>query len=196
MKKADKQRPLTGVNVVDFGQYIAGPAVSMILADLGATVVHVDPPNGPLWDSPANAVLNRNKLNVRIDLKTDEGLADALALIERADVVVENFRPGVMSLQMPAANTIYSPATFFRTCMYHRQPSDYNGRSVRKCDQNLPRQDSSVQVNLLPLDVCDFAGSTTIRNKIACIKFKQNCSFGRQCNQFCILFDIAAESSP
>lgn len=96
MMEADKQRPLTGVNVVDFGQYIAGPAVSMILADLGATVVHVDPPNGPLWDSPANAVLNRNKLNVRLDLKTDDGLADALALIGRADVVVENFRPGVL----------------------------------------------------------------------------------------------------
>lgn len=39
--------PLSGVNVVDFGQYIAGPAVAMMLADFGATVVHVDPPGGP-----------------------------------------------------------------------------------------------------------------------------------------------------
>lgn len=88
--------PLRGIKVVDFGQYIAGPAVAMILGDLGATVVHVDPPSGPLWDSPANATLNRNKLIVSIDLKTAEGLAQARSLIERADIVVENFRPGVL----------------------------------------------------------------------------------------------------
>jgi len=89
--------PLSGVNVVDFGQYIAGPAVAMILADLGATVVHVDPPGGSLWDNPANAVLNRNKLSVEIDLKTEEGLTDALSLIAQADIVVEGFRNGVMT---------------------------------------------------------------------------------------------------
>ena len=42
------QLPLNGVKVIDFGQYIAGPAVAMILADLGATVIHIDPPSGPL----------------------------------------------------------------------------------------------------------------------------------------------------
>lgn len=89
--------PLSGVNVVDFGQYIAGPAVAMILADLGATVVHIDPPGGALWDNPANAVLNRNKLSVEIDLKTEQGLIDALALIDQADIVIEGFRNGVMA---------------------------------------------------------------------------------------------------
>ena len=58
--------PLKGVKVIDFGQYIAGPAVAMILADLGATVVHIDPPAGPLWESPANATLHRNKMIVII----------------------------------------------------------------------------------------------------------------------------------
>lgn len=89
--------PLSGVKIIDFGQYIAGPAVTMILADLGATVVHIDPPSGPLWDSPANATLNRNKLIVSIDLKTEDGLSQARALIAEADVVVENFRPAVLS---------------------------------------------------------------------------------------------------
>ncbi|MGY4230107.1 crotonobetainyl-CoA:carnitine CoA-transferase CaiB-like acyl-CoA transferase [Bradyrhizobium sp. USDA 4503] len=89
--------PLFGVKVVDFGQYIAGPAVAMILADLGATVVHIDPPSGPLWDSPANATLNRNKLIVPIDLKTEGGVSQAQALIREADIVVENFRPGILS---------------------------------------------------------------------------------------------------
>jgi crotonobetainyl-CoA:carnitine CoA-transferase CaiB-like acyl-CoA transferase len=89
--------PLAGVTVVDFGQYIAGPAVAMILGDLGASVVHIDPPAGPLWDSPANATLNRNKLTLRLDLKTPAGLAQARELIAQADIVIENFRPGVMT---------------------------------------------------------------------------------------------------
>lgn len=91
------QLPLQGVNVIDFGQYIAGPAVAMILGDLGATVIHIDPPNGPLWDSPANATLNRNKQCLRLDLKSTEGLSQAVELIANADVVIENFRPGVMA---------------------------------------------------------------------------------------------------
>lgn len=89
--------PLSGVRVVDFGQYIAGPAVAMILGDLGASVVHIDPPGGPLWDNPANAILNRNKLTISLDLKTEGGLKQALALVDKADIVVENFRPGVLA---------------------------------------------------------------------------------------------------
>ncbi len=89
--------PLSGITVVDFGQYIAGPAVAMILGDLGASVVHIDPPAGPLWDSPANATLNRNKLSLCVDLKTPQGVAQARELVEQADIVVENFRPGVMA---------------------------------------------------------------------------------------------------
>lgn len=89
--------PLKGVKVIDFGQYIAGPAVGMILGDLGATVIKIDPPQGPLWDSPANATLNRNKVIIEIDLKTTEGLAQAKALIAEADIFIENFRPGKMA---------------------------------------------------------------------------------------------------
>jgi len=82
--------------VVDFGQQIAGPAVAMVLADLGATVVHIDPPSGPQWQHQANAILNRNKSCLSVDLKTPEGLDQAMALIAHADVVIESFRPGVM----------------------------------------------------------------------------------------------------
>ncbi|MGY9004143.1 MAG: CoA transferase, partial [Rhodospirillales bacterium] len=69
----------------------------MILADMGATVVHIDPPGGPMWKSPANATLQRNKMIVTINLKTPEGLEQAFALIEEADIIVESFRPGVMT---------------------------------------------------------------------------------------------------
>lgn len=89
-------KPLRGVKVVDFGQYMAAPAVAMMLADLGALVIHIDPPSGPLWDTPANATLQRNKQIVNLDLKTTEGQEAALALIEEADIVIEGFRPGVM----------------------------------------------------------------------------------------------------
>ena len=88
--------PLLGVRVIDFGQQIAGPAVAMVLADFGATVIHIDPPSGPQWVHQANAILNRNKQCLNIDLKTVEGLEQALQLIDQADVVIESFRPGVM----------------------------------------------------------------------------------------------------
>ncbi|MEH6576747.1 MAG: CoA transferase [Amphritea sp.] len=93
---ADKQRPLSGYRVVDFGQYIAGPAVAMMLADQGADVVHIDPPGGPRWNNPADAILNRGKQRISLDLKTEHDLSIARELIQHADVVVENFRPGVM----------------------------------------------------------------------------------------------------
>lgn len=89
--------PLHNVKVLDFGQYIAGPAVAMMLGDLGATVVHVDPPGGPMWKSPANATLNRNKLIISLDLKSAEGLERAKELVAEADIVIENFRPGKMA---------------------------------------------------------------------------------------------------
>ena len=87
---------LEGMRVVDFGQYVAGPLTAMFLADQGADVVRVDPPGGPRWDTPANAVWNRGKRRITLDLKDAEDLATARRLIAGADVVVENFRPGVM----------------------------------------------------------------------------------------------------
>ncbi|WP_136439340.1 CoA transferase [Pacificoceanicola onchidii] len=97
MRNSFSNLPLTGVKVVDFGQYIAGPAVAMLLGDLGATVVHIDPPGGPMWDSPANATLNRNKAIVTLDLKSEEGLEQARALCAEADILIENFRPGKLA---------------------------------------------------------------------------------------------------
>ncbi|MDG2501835.1 MAG: CoA transferase [Porticoccaceae bacterium] len=88
--------PLSGIRVIDFGQQIAGPAVAMVLADLGATVIHIDPPTGPQWKHQANAILHRNKRCLTIDLKSSQGLDQAMQLIDEADVVLESFRPGVM----------------------------------------------------------------------------------------------------
>jgi crotonobetainyl-CoA:carnitine CoA-transferase CaiB-like acyl-CoA transferase len=87
---------LAGLRVVDFGQYIAGPLTAMLLGDQGADIVHVDPPGGPRWQTPANAVWNRGKRSIQLDLRQSSDLASARELISSADVVVENFRPGVM----------------------------------------------------------------------------------------------------
>ncbi len=91
-----EERPLSAYRVIDFGQYVAGPAAAMMLGDLDAEVIRIDPPGGPRWASPAAAMLNRGKTCVEIDLKTEAGLAQARRLVRSADVVVENFRPGVM----------------------------------------------------------------------------------------------------
>jgi len=89
--------PLAGIKVIDFGQYVAGPGAAMMLADQGAEVVRVEMPEGPMMKSPANAVLNRRKSVVRLDLKTAAGLEAARALVREADVLIENFRPFVMT---------------------------------------------------------------------------------------------------
>ena len=87
---------LDGLRVIDFGQYMAGPLAAMMLADNGADVIRVDPPSGPLWETPANAVWNRGKRRISLDLKSADGRRAAQQLIASADIVVENFRPGVM----------------------------------------------------------------------------------------------------
>ncbi len=89
-------KPLSELNVVDFGHYYSGPMVGMTLADQGANVIHIEQPDGPELASQQYRLLHRNKNQLKLDLKTEEGRQFALDLIEKADVVIENFRPGVM----------------------------------------------------------------------------------------------------
>src|SRR5262245_48096215 len=87
---------LEGIRVLDFGQYIAGPLAGMLLADQGADVIRIDPPGGPMWDTPANATWNRGKRSIILNLKQPDDLAIVTRLVGSADVLIENFRPGVM----------------------------------------------------------------------------------------------------
>lgn len=94
---------LAGIRVVELGQYISGPYAAKLLADLGAEVVKVESPEGdPMrrWEgrstmSPQFAAYNRGKRGVVLDLKSVDGLAALLALVDDADIVLDNFRPGV-----------------------------------------------------------------------------------------------------
>ncbi|MCA7085982.1 CoA transferase [Cupriavidus sp. DB3] len=100
------KRSLRGLRVVDFSHVLAGPVCTMMLADMGADVIKVEPPGGelgrqigPPWIAGESAVylsVNRNKRGIALDLKCADGREVARRLIQGADVVVENFRPGVM----------------------------------------------------------------------------------------------------
>jgi crotonobetainyl-CoA:carnitine CoA-transferase CaiB-like acyl-CoA transferase len=95
---------LSGVTVVEFASYVAGPYAGGLLSDLGADVVKVEvPPRGDPYRGWASGnyssmfcSLNRSKRSIVADLKTERGLEVARALVERADVVLENSRPGAM----------------------------------------------------------------------------------------------------
>ncbi len=87
---------LEGIRVIDFGHYLAGPIAGMLLADQGAEVIKVQRPGGPRFESPANAVFNRGKRCIALDLKNEPDCMTVKVLVGTADVVIENFRPGVM----------------------------------------------------------------------------------------------------
>lgn len=108
MNEADVDLPLDGLLVVDLSQFLSGPSATLRLADLGARVVKVErPQTGDLCrqlyisnleldgDSTLFHSINRNKESFSADLKDPEALERVLTLIDHADVVVENFRPGV-----------------------------------------------------------------------------------------------------
>ena len=87
---------LRNVRVVEFGQYIPGPLLGMLLAEQGADVIKVERPGGdPARTEPAFATWNRSKRSVELDLKSPDGLNRAHELVGWADVLIENFRPGV-----------------------------------------------------------------------------------------------------
>ena len=98
--------PLTGIRVAEFCQVLAGPFCGLLLADMGADVIKVEAPDGDLmraWPpivdgySQYFASVNRNKRSVVLDLKDPDGNKAARALALSCDVVIENFRPGVMA---------------------------------------------------------------------------------------------------
>jgi len=99
---------LRGIRVADFSRVLAGPYATMLLADFGADIIKVESPAGDdtrQWKPPVDASgeatyfgsVNRNKRSVALDLTTKAGLVEAKRLATTADVVIENFRPGVMA---------------------------------------------------------------------------------------------------
>ena len=102
MHKESKGLPLEGVRVVEFTHMVMGPTCGMILADLGAEVIKIEPPGGDKTRKlPGLGIgffrsFNRNKKSVVLDIQIPEGMANAKELIGECDVLLENFRPGLM----------------------------------------------------------------------------------------------------
>ena len=105
----DDLLPLAGVRVLDFSQFLAGPVAALRLADLGATVIKIERPAGgdigrrlafagrsADGDTISFHAMNRNKLGITADLKDPNDLERVRALLRQADVMIHNFRPGVM----------------------------------------------------------------------------------------------------
>ena len=103
--------PLDGIRIVDLSRVLAGPFATMLLGDLGADVIKIEPPDGdesrgwgpPWWGDPAErrsayfASVNRNKRSVVLDLRTDDGGSTLARLVADADVLVHNYRPATAS---------------------------------------------------------------------------------------------------
>jgi crotonobetainyl-CoA:carnitine CoA-transferase CaiB-like acyl-CoA transferase len=98
--------PLAGIRVLDFTRVLAGPSASLALADLGAEIIKVEPPGDgdetrtfpPFRDGESHyfVAINRGKKSIVIDLKSEDGVALAKDLASKCDIVLENYRPGVM----------------------------------------------------------------------------------------------------
>ena len=101
-----QQMPIAGVRVLDLGRHLAGPTCAMLLGDLGADVIKIEKPEVGEDGRPPGRLLrrrqrllslaNRNKRSLTLDIKRPEGQEIFRRLAETADVVIENFRPGVM----------------------------------------------------------------------------------------------------
>ncbi|WP_375285744.1 CaiB/BaiF CoA transferase family protein [Sphingomonas sp.] len=127
--------PLAGLKVVEFTHMVMGPAVGVILADLGAEVIKVEPVGGDqtreLLGSGAGyfPMFNRNKRSICLDLKSADGLEAARALLATADILIENFRPGTLAklglsyeaLRAENPRLIYCSAKGFLTGPYEQR---------------------------------------------------------------------------
>ena len=98
-----RNEPLAGVVVLELGSFITGPYAGLLLADLGATVIKIERPEGDPFRafrggqySPNFVGYNRNKRSVKLDLSSASEREAFLQMVDRADVVLENFRPGVL----------------------------------------------------------------------------------------------------
>ncbi|MET0316711.1 MAG: CoA transferase [Rhodococcus fascians] len=102
----DQALPLSGVRVLELGNYIAAPTAARMLADFGAEVIKVERPgtgdelrNWRLYSGTTSMLyrtINRNKKSIVLDLRTDQGRQDVIDLAEKCDIVLENFRPGTL----------------------------------------------------------------------------------------------------
>lgn len=139
MSQSDS-RPLAGIRIIEFGQLIAGPFAGCLLAYFGAEVIKVEPPGkgDPIrgWRAVEDGTsfwwrsIGRNKKSITLDLKTERGRELAMQLMVGADVVIENFRPGVMEAWGlgPDEAKAENPALVYARISGYGQTGPYAGK--------------------------------------------------------------------
>ncbi len=139
MTQSENTGPLKGIRVVEMGQLIAGPFCGQLLGDMGAEIVKVEPPGKgdpmrdwgrgefPLWWE----VVARNKKSVSVNLRIPEGQALARKLIAKADILIENFRPGTLEKwgMPPAALHAENPGLIIVRVSGYGQTGPYSDRA-------------------------------------------------------------------
>ncbi len=133
--------PLTGLKVLDFSTLLPGPFATLMLADLGAEVIHVESPSRmdlvrimpPYADgqATAHAYLNRNKQSITLDLKQSASIEQVKQLIGQYDIVVEQFRPNVMARLGLSYDDLkqINPKLIYCSITGYGQTSDYKNRA-------------------------------------------------------------------
>lgn len=170
---------LSDIRIVDFGHYVAGPLTGMLLADQGATVIKVDPPGGPTFNSHANATWNRGKQSINLDLKSAADLDIAKRLIAQADVVIENFRPGVMdrlglgAVAMTKVNPklIYSAMPGFSNLDSRSNLQGWEGIIMAATDVFRPIADYRDMVQMLHRDLSTRVGEPVFTSEMVASAF-------------------------
>jgi CoA:oxalate CoA-transferase len=183
--------PLKGVLVLDFSQFLAGPAAAMRLADLGARVIKIERPGtgdicrqlyisnlGVEGDSTLFHSINRNKQGYAANLKDPADLEKIRHLIAKADVLIENFRPGVMDklglgyeavrASTHASFTAPSPAMARRSMGWQARPGPARPMHVRPhMAQRRPEADGPVPMGLAVADLT--ASAHLVQGILACL---------------------------
>ncbi len=200
----DAVLPLSGVRVIDFTQVMMGPCATQMLGDFGADVIKVERPGvgdlsrnffGETSEEAMNnavfASLNRNKRSVEIDTKSESGRNAVLELIKTADVVVDNFRAGVMerlglgyselsklnSRIICASGTGYGPTGPYA----HKGGQDVLAQAMSGVMEKT--QDPSIPKSIYPTTLCDYsAGMHLVQGIMAALLMREKTGTGQQVN--------------
>jgi len=169
--------PLSGIRVIDFTQVMLGPCCTQMLGDYGADVIKIErekigdlsrwslgsDPDG--LNNPVFCSLNRNKRSATFDVKSDEGRAAIRALIESADVVVNNFRPGVMErigfgyddVKAINARIIYAVGTGYGLDGPYKHKGGQDVLAQAMSGVMWRRADETVPLNIYPTALADYS---------------------------------------
>lgn len=201
MSNTDK-RPLDGVRVIDFTQVMMGPSATQMLGDLGADVIKVENPNGgdlsrrsfgakneQQLNNPIFCSLNRNKRSLALDLRNEDAKQIVYKLIKSADVVVSNFRPGVMerlgfdyeTLSKINPQIIYASGSGYGP---HGPYAHKGGQDVLAQAMSgvmMRRSDPSERIAIYPTAICDYtAGMHLVQAVLAALIWRMKNGKGQR----------------